>query len=430
MRTRTCFSALCTILLFLALLGTAHATQDIHIPTEELELRLLPMTRSELRTETLAWRDLLKANLTAIAEVRSQPKPTPSDSDPEAESAGEEAESPLVALRKDKKALVDRTQLVAAAWKRKGANEEELSEIQQYINVVADIRTEVSDSKSVWLIIQDWATSSEGGLRWVKQFLSFAFILLISYFLSRAAKKGMAKALLLARNRSTLLHSFITKSVSRVILFVGFLLALNTLGANLGPVLAVLGAAGFAIAFALQNTLGNFASGLMILFYRPFDVGHVVKVGGVEGRVEGLSLVSTTIRTFDNKVLIVPNNNVWGDTITNVTGSKERRVDMVFGISYCDDVGKALDTMRSIVDRHPLILEDPEPLIRIDALADSSVNFVCRPWVKTDDYWTVFADVTRSVKEEFAAANLTIPFPQRDVHFHDITPGSDLAPGE
>ncbi len=437
MRMRIYFGVFCTSLLFLALFATAPAaqaeaepkaqtTQDINISTDQLALILVPLTRSELRTEALAWRDLLKAKLLEIGAVHLPPQPAAS----EPELAQEELESQLAVLRDDKRDLVERLQIVVEAWQQKGADEKELLEIEQYISVVADIRNEVSDSQSAWFIIRDWATSRDGGLRLATNSLSFAFILLISYFLSRAAEKGMEKALLLARNRSTLLHSFITKSVKRVILFVGFLLALNTLGANLGPVLAVLGAAGFAIAFALQNTLGNFASGLMILFYRPFDVGHVVKVSGVEGLVQSLTLVSTTIRTFDNKILILPNNNVWGDTITNVTGTTERRVDMEFSISYCDDIGKALEIMRNIVENHPSILKIPEPLIRIDALADSSVNFVCRPWVKTDDYWMVYADIIRSVKEEFEAAHLTIPFPQRDVHFHSIAPGTGPEPSE
>ena len=163
-------------------------------------------------------------------------------------------------------------------------------------------------------------------------------------------------------------------------------------GVNVGALLAVIGGASFIIGFALQDTLGNFASGVMLLIYRPFDVGDVVEVGGVNGKIDSVSLVSTTIRTFDNKVVLVPNRNVWGQVITNASASDTRRVDMIFGIGYEDDADKARSILERIVSRHELVLEDPEPVIQLHELADSSVNFICRPWVNTDDYWQVHWD--------------------------------------
>jgi len=189
---------------------------------------------------------------------------------------------------------------------------------------------------------------------------------------------------------------------------------------KLAPVLAIIGAAGFVVAFALQGTLSNFASGLMILAYRPFDVGDVVNTGGVAGTVESMNLVSTTIKSFDNQHIVVPNNSIWGGVITNVTGKPIRRVDMVFGISYSDDIGKAIEVMETILKEHPLILADPPITVKLHELGDSSLNFICRPWVKTADYWTVYWDVTRAVKERFDAAGISIPFPQRDVHVHTV----------
>jgi small conductance mechanosensitive channel len=157
--------------------------------------------------------------------------------------------------------------------------------------------------------------------------------------------------------------------------------------------------------------------------YRPYDVGQVIEAAGMKGKVDSMNLVSTTIKTFDNQIVIVPNGEIWGGVITNVTGSDTRRVDMKFGISYSDDIAKAAKILEEIVSSHELVLKDPEPVVRLHELGDSSVNFVCRPWAKTADYWTVYWDVTRSVKERFDAEGVTIPFPQRDVHIHQTAKG-------
>jgi len=209
-----------------------------------------------------------------------------------------------------------------------------------------------------------------------------------------------------------------TSVTSKLIMLLGILIALSQLGIQIAPLLAGVGVAGFIVGFALQETLSNFASGLMILVYRPFDVGDVVEAGGVSGKVSSMSLVSTTINTFDNQKLIVPNNKIWGDVIRNKTAETTRRVDMVFGISYADDIDRAEELLGEIVESHELILKDPEPMIRLHNLGDSSVDFVVRPWTKTDNYWTVFWDITRTVKKRFDQEGVSIPFPQRDVHIY------------
>ena len=141
----------------------------------------------------------------------------------------------------------------------------------------------------------------------------------------------------------------------------------------------------------------------------------------MKGVVDSMSLVSTTIKTFDNQVVIVPNGTIWGDVITNVTGCDTRRVDMMFGISYTDDINKTQKTLEEIVNSHELVLDSPKPVIRLHELGDSSVNFVCRPWAKTDNYWDVYWDITRTVKERFDKEGISIPFPQRDVHIYHET---------
>jgi small conductance mechanosensitive channel len=170
--------------------------------------------------------------------------------------------------------------------------------------------------------------------------------------------------------------------------------------------------------FALQDSLSNFANGLMILFFRPFDVGHFIDAGGVSGKVESLNLVSTTIKTLDNRLMVVPNNKVWQDVITNASALDERRVDMEFGIGYDDDIDKAQAILEEVVAAHPKVLEKPAPKICVNSLGESSVNFIVRPWAKRAHRLGVFWDITREVKKRFDAEGIGIPYPQRDVHIH------------
>ncbi len=158
---------------------------------------------------------------------------------------------------------------------------------------------------------------------------------------------------------------------------------------------------------------------MMILIYRPYDVGDMVDAGGVFGKVNKMSLVSTTILTIDNQTIVVPNSKIWGDVIKNVTDQAIRRVDMVFGVSYSDDIPKTESVLKKIVDEHDKVLSDPETVIKLHELGNSSVNFIVRPWVNTDDYWDVYWDVTRAVKMRFDEDGISIPFPQTDVHIYN-----------
>ncbi|MEM7807208.1 MAG: mechanosensitive ion channel family protein, partial [Planctomycetota bacterium] len=162
--------------------------------------------------------------------------------------------------------------------------------------------------------------------------------------------------------------------------------------------------------------LSNFASGILILLYRPYDVGDVINAGGVTGKVDAMSLVSTTVITPDNQKIVAPNNSIWGDTITNITGLPTRRVDMTFGVGYGDDLDKVMETLAQVCSEHEQVLDDPAPVIKVTGHGDSAVDVICRPWVKTEDYWGVYWDFHKTVKQKFDAAGINIPFPQRDVH--------------
>ncbi|EEB79707.1 transporter, MscS family [marine gamma proteobacterium HTCC2148] len=248
-----------------------------------------------------------------------------------------------------------------------------------------------------------------------------AFVLILTAFraLSQLVKRVVSSALIRSGAEfSTLLKDVLISVSGASVMMLGILVALSQVGISLGPALAGLGVAGFIVGFALQDTLGNFAAGGMILFYRPYDVDDFVEVAGTIGLVKKMTLVSTTINTFDNQTLIIPNSKIWGDVIKNVTAQKTRRVDLEFGVSYSDDVEKTERVLREIVESHEKVLTEPAPNIRLHTLGDSSVNFVVRPWTKTPDYWEVYWDITREVKMRFDREGISIPFPQRDVHFY------------
>ncbi|HKL20653.1 MAG TPA: mechanosensitive ion channel domain-containing protein, partial [Tichowtungia sp.] len=314
---------------------------------------------------------------------------------------------------------IDRVNSVLDALKLKGGDD---AVYRKYISAISGIAVDVSDANSAWLSISGWLKSDQGGLRWLKNLFFFLVTILFFWLLSKAIGKATEKALKMHTRISNLMQDFMEGLIRRIIIAIGLIVALSALEVDIGPLLAVVGAAGFVVAFALQETLGNFASGIMILVYQPFDVGDLVDVAGVYGKVKRMNLVSTTISTLDNKVVMVPNNSIWGGVITNVTGTDLRRVDMTFGISYADDISAAQKVLEKIVVDHPRTLDDPAPIIQLNELADSSVNFICFPWVKTDDYWTVYWDITRTVKEQFDANGISIPFPQQDVHLHQIPP--------
>ena len=256
-------------------------------------------------------------------------------------------------------------------------------------------------------------------MRWLVNILKFIIIVFVFWGLSKVIGRTAQKVLTISPSNSSILNNFIISSSRRLTFFIGILVGLSALEINIGPLIAIIGAASFVVAFALQGTLSNFASGIMIMFYRPFDVGDLIDVSGEYGIVESMTLVSTSVMTLDNKLMIVPNNDIWGKTITNATKSIVRRVDMVFGIGYSDNTEKARQVMDKILADHPKVLPDPKPVVRLHELGDSSVNFICRPWAKTADYWDVYWDVTRQVKECFDAEGISIPFPQRDIHIYN-----------
>ncbi|PSV40070.1 mechanosensitive ion channel family protein [Photobacterium sp. GB-210] len=297
---------------------------------------------------------------------------------------------------------------------------------KQLFEQTGNVTDDLLNSKVIWSIASGWTTDLKD---WLLSnlpqmlFKVFIFVLIIFAFktLKNIVRKMVKRAVSTKNlNMSILMQEFFISMSGKAVFAIGLLIALSQIGLNLAPILTGFGVAGIIVGFALQDTLSNFAAGMMLLIYRPFDVGDLVEAGGITGKVSHMSLVNTTIKTFSNEMLMIPNSKIWGDIIKNVTHEKVRRVDMIFGIGYSDDIEKTERVLNDIVSEHPAVLRSPEPTIKLHTLNSSSVDFIVRPWVKTDDYWDVYWDITREVKMRFDRENISIPFPQQDVHLHMV----------
>ncbi len=237
---------------------------------------------------------------------------------------------------------------------------------------------------------------------------------ILAGIVARAAEKAMTKG-----NIDPALRGFLTNFVRIGVITFAVIAALAAFGIQTTSFIAVLGAAGFAIGMALQGSLGNFASGVLLLVFRPFRINDAVVIAGQKGKVTEIGIFTTTLNTFDNRRIIIPNGLITGDVIENINTNPTRRVDMTAGIGYASDYDKAKVILEKILAEHPKVLKDPEPKVALMELADSSVNFNVRPWCNAADYWDVWSDVQTSIKREFDKAGIEIPFPQRDVHLHN-----------
>jgi small conductance mechanosensitive channel len=232
---------------------------------------------------------------------------------------------------------------------------------------------------------------------------------------------GLIKRLLRRAKADETLARFLTSLTKIALLTFVVIAALNTLGVQTASFIAVIGAAGLAIGFALQGSLANFASGVMLVIFRPLKTGDLVEAGGTLGTVKQVHIFNTILVTLDNRRVIIPNSKVTGDSIVNYTVEGLRRVDLVFGISYGDDIRKAKQILEDLVSKEPHVLKDPAPAVAVMELGDSSVNFAVRPYVHPDNYWTVYFSLTEKVKLAFDEQGISIPFPQRDVHMYQVS---------
>jgi len=404
---------LLTLLVLPAQAATAAASSvAVDAPLADLSLLLTPLTREELAAEAAAVRDLARARTQEVADAKIVAR----DATGDAATAAQERLEQLILERGE---LFERLTTVLTAWTAKGGDTAAVDEYRQYMEAITAEGIKSTSAETMVALALEWLTSPDGGIQFGIRLALLVVAIVILLFLAQIVSRLVKRLLARAPGLSTLLKNFLQRFSQVATVVLGILVVLSMMGVSMGPVFAVVGGASFIIAFAMQSTLSNFAAGLMIMVYKPFDVGHFVTLAGVSGTVKEVSLVSTTLHTPDNQAITIPNSSVWGSTISNVSANDTRRVDLTFGIAYGDSAEKAQGILEEVVKAHPLVLPEPAPVIRLHELADSSVNFVCRPWVKTGDYWTVYWDLTSQVKAGFDRDGISIPFPQRDVHVYE-----------
>jgi small conductance mechanosensitive channel len=249
-------------------------------------------------------------------------------------------------------------------------------------------------------------------------------ILLIGWSLAKWAEGMTRKALGRSSRIDSTLTSFLSSLAKYLVLAFTVIAVLNQFGVQTASLIAVLGAAGLAIGLAMQGTLSNIAAGMMLLVFRPFKIGDYVEISGQSGTVQAINLFVTELATPDNKQIIVPNSNIWGQAVVNYSYHATRRLDLAIGISYGDDIDHAIRVVNEILDAESRALKDPEPLIAVANLGDSSVDLTIRIWVNAADYWNLKFDLTKRLKQAFDAKGIGIPFPQMDVHVHREATGA------
>ena len=269
------------------------------------------------------------------------------------------------------------------------------------------------DWAEVWTMIQ--TTGVDFGINVITAIVIF----FVGKWIVALVIKGLMKAMQKG-DIDTTLRRFIGNLARMLLMLFVIIAAINALGVQTASLIALLGAAGLAVGLALQGSLSNFAAGVLIVLFRPYKVGDWIEGGGVSGAVEEVQILTTVLKTGDNKRVIIPNSQIMGTTITNYSANETRRVDLVVGVSYSDDLDKVRKELEGLVAADERILKDPAVTIAVSELADSSENFVLRPWVKTADYWGVYFDLTEAIKKRFDEVGISIPFPQQDVYIHNV----------
>lgn len=386
------------------------------VDTEQLELLLLPLTEEQLARASAAWQRIVQEQTSDVVDATLKV----------AEAEGETADlfrERVAELAEARRHMFDNFVVVLNSWQKKGGNEEEINKYRAYRSSIIIDELRKADAETLGQRMLKWATARDGGIEVAIDVVVIVGSLVGLVFLARVIRALTRRWMRRVEGLSSLLAVFLSGTLYWLTLIIGLALVLSVLGIDVTPLFALIGGVSFILAFAMQETIANFFSGLMIMLNKPFDEGDYIDLEGLaSGTVKQTNLISTTIATIDNKIISIPNNRVWNSVITNVSASATRRVDMVFGISYSDSIEDAIALLKELVEAHPLVLEAPEPVICVGELAESSVNILCRPWSKNEDYWTLYWDMQQLVKERFDAEGISIPFPQRSVHIESTHP--------
>jgi small conductance mechanosensitive channel len=277
------------------------------------------------------------------------------------------------------------------------------------VDVTEMIPTSMEEANQIWLQSQDLVTA------WGLKVLAAIAIFIIGRWIAKAVRGGVRR-MMNKGDVDPIVIGFVSSITYIALLAFVVIAALGQLGIQTTSFIAILGAAGLAVGLALQGSLANFAAGFLMIIFRPFKVGDFIEGAGVAGVVEAIHIFTTTLKTGDNKIIIIPNAKLSGDNITNYSAQETRRVDMTVGVAYDADLSVVRDVLNDIISKEERAMKDPAPLVAVAELADNSVNFVVRVWTKTGDYWGVKFDMTETIKNRFDAEGIGIPFPQRDIH--------------
>lgn len=375
------------------------STGDPEIQPGALDLVLAPLTLSELRREMSGWNDLLRsavADLSAAELDLFQLNAAREDA-AEGGAAGdagatgaevgpeqEELVKRIADLRETRTAISDRFRRVMDAFEAKGGDPTETEEYRAYANDVGGVDVDTRNVRTSWLTLKEWIVAEDGGRRIAWKIGTVIGAGLLGLVIGWVVGFLVNLALRKIELSSTLMRHFLRRWIVRLGGFIGFLVGLSWIGTNMTPILAGLGAVGFILAFALQDTISNFASGMLILFLRPFDAGDEIEAGGTAGEVERVSLFSTHLSTAENRKVIVPNNKIWADVIVNSTGAAIRRLSLEVQVSAEDHgLDEAEEVLRRVMTEHPDVLDDPAPSLTLSAMSNEEYTFTCWPWVPT-----------------------------------------------
>jgi len=285
----------------------------------------------------------------------------------------------------------------------------ETTETTTPMDVMEVIPTSVDDVSQLWGQVEGIATD------WGIKVIAALAIFIIGRWVAKGVRRGVRR-MMEKGGADPIILGFVGSIVYIAMLAFVIVAALGQLGIQTTSFIAILGAAGLAIGLALQGSLANFAAGFLMIIFRPFKVGDFIEAAGVAGVVKDMQIFTTTMKTGDNKTIIIPNAKISGDNIINYSAEENRRVDMTVGVAYDADLSKVRDVLNDIISKDDRILSDPPPLVVVGELADSSVNFIVRVWTKSGDYWGVMFDANETIKNRFDESGIGIPFPQRDIH--------------
>ena len=371
---------------------------------EEFELRLIPLTAEQLSALAADWQATVQSQTDAVIEatiVANQKPDGPAQQDLDQ----------IVALTETRGEGFDRFVAVLNNLEKKGGDEAEIATYRAYRNAIIVEENQRADWRTLLAQVWNWAQSPDGGLKVALNAAVIVATLFGLFVIARIVRAYARRLFKRVPDLSKLLQAFLAMTIYWITIAVGLMVVLSALGVDISPIFALVGGASFIIAFAMQETLGNLAAGLMIMINRPFDEGDYITAAGTSGTVNSVSVVSTTVTTPDNQIIVIPNSKVWGDVITNSTATDRRRVDLVFGIDYNDDQDKAIETILETARADERVLSDPEPWARVTNLGDSSVDLTTRVWCRAEDYWELKFALTKAVKLAFDKNGISIPYP-------------------